>query len=75
MVGVNGLRPWCQKQGLPLADYNPEGFEDQLQIIEKRSILHILQIQLDLLLHDDVDVIVLRILGLLHQIVLVAELY
>ena len=40
--------------------------EDQLYIIPETGILHILQIELDLLLHDYMDVIILRISSLLH---------
>ena len=37
-------------------------------------LLHILQVQLDFLLHNDSDVILLRILSFLHQFILIAEL-
>ena len=36
--------------------------------------LHIFQIQFDLLLHDDLNVILLWILSLLHQFILIPEL-
>ena len=35
--------------------------------------LHILQIKLDFLLHDDFDIVFLGILRLLHQLILIAE--
>ena len=40
--------------------------EDKFDVISEAGILHILQIELDLLLHDYMDVIVLRISSLLH---------
>ena len=48
--------------------------EDELNIIPKTGVLHILQIQFYLLLHDHIDVVVLRILRHAHQLILVAEL-
>ena len=38
------------------------------------NVSHILQIQLYLLLHNHMDIVILRILSLLHQFVLVAKL-
>ena len=40
--------------------------EDKLNVIPEAGILHVLQIELNLLLHDYMDVIVLRISSLLH---------
>ena len=40
--------------------------EDKLDVIPEAGILYILQLELDLLLHDYMDVIVLRISSLLH---------
>ena len=36
--------------------------------------LHVVQIELQLLLHDDVDIVIFWVFSLLHQFVLVAEL-
>ena len=40
--------------------------EDKLDVIPEAGILYILQIELDFLLHDYMDVIILRISSLLH---------
>ena len=40
--------------------------EDKLDVIPEAGILYILQIELNLLLHDYMDVIILRISSLLH---------
>ena len=47
-----------------------EGLEDELNVIPERSMFYILQIEADLLLHNHVDIVILRILSLLHQLIL-----
>ena len=43
-----------------------KSLEDKLDVIPEAGILYILQIELNLLLHDYMDVIILRISSLLH---------
>ena len=61
--------------GCCLLRYNHlEGLEDELNVIPERSMFYILQIEADLLLHNHVDIVILRILSLLHQLILIAKL-
>lgn len=48
--------------------------EDKLDVILEAGILYLLQKELDLLLHDYMDVIIHRISSLLHQLILISEL-
>ena len=41
----------------PFSHYHPKRLEDQLYIIPEARILYVLQVELDLLLHDDLDVV------------------
>ena len=60
---------------LPLRENHPECLENQSDVVPEGGVVDVLQIELDFLLHYHVDVVILGIIGFLHQLVLVAELY
>ena len=51
-----------------------EGLKYQTDIIQKGMLLYIFQIQLNLLLHNHLNVVLLGIFCFLHQLILIAEL-
>lgn len=57
-----------------LRNNTPERFEYQLNIPPERMISDILQIEFNLFLHYHLDIISLRIIGLLHKFILIAKL-
>jgi hypothetical protein len=55
-------------------DNNPEGVENNFQVVPETAFFSVFEIELDFLLHDDLDIVFLGVFSFFEEFILVAIL-